>query len=66
MTDISDSYEPDDDYEDDEPDEEWQEGECDNCFGETVQGPLGPIYCACAIGQGAADEDCVCGPEETA
>ena len=43
-------------------DGEWQPGECDGCYGETVDGPLGPIGCACAMGQGAADEDCRCGP----
>lgn len=57
-------------YEDDDLDdelddaEEWQPGECDMCFGETVQGPLGPIHCACAIGQGAPADECRCGPEE--
>lgn len=53
--------ESEDDYDEDES-EDWQEGECDNCYGETVDGPLGPIYCACAIGQGADPEDCRCGP----
>lgn len=43
-------------------DEEWRPGECDHCYGETLNGPLGPIYCACAIGQGAGWEDCRCGP----
>lgn len=42
--------------------EEWQPGECDHCYGQTVQGPLGPIHCACAIGEGADPEDCHCGP----
>lgn len=42
--------------------DEWKPGQCDNCYGETVNGPLGPIYCACAIGQGANLEDCRCGP----
>ncbi|MEU1630859.1 hypothetical protein ABZ746_37575 [Streptomyces sp. NPDC020096] len=45
-------------------DGEWQPGECDNCFGEPVEGPLGTIYCACAIGQGAPEGECRCGPEE--
>lgn len=51
----------------DQDDEEWKEGECDNCYGETVEGPLGPVYCACSIGLGADPEDCRCGPpqEET-
>jgi hypothetical protein len=44
--------------------EEWTEGECDRCFGgEPVVGPLGTLYCACEIGQGAAPEDCLCGPD---
>ena len=47
--------------------EEWQEGECDNCYGGdengvTATGPLGPLYCACFIGQGADAENCRCGP----
>lgn len=59
------------DYEGDNvdvPDEsdEWQWGECDHCCGETVDGPLGPVYCACAIGQGASAENCACGPEQEA
>ncbi|MDH6116880.1 hypothetical protein ABH930_000299 [Kitasatospora sp. GAS204A] len=62
---MTDPYDDDSDYdEDDSTSEEWQPGECDRCHGETVYGPLGPVYCACAIEQGAADEDCVCGPEE--
>lgn len=48
-------------YDDSEDAQEWREGECDRCYGETVDGPLGPIYCACAIGQGASEDDCVCG-----
>lgn len=43
-------------------DDEWRPGECDHCYGETVDGPLGPIHCACAIGQGADEDDCHCGP----
>ncbi|MFJ2162549.1 hypothetical protein [Streptomyces sp. NPDC087856] len=43
-------------------DGEWKPGECDHCYGETIVGPLGPIYCACAIGQGAGWEECRCGP----
>lgn len=39
------------------------------CFGGdengvTATGPLGPLYCACAIGQGADEDNCRCGPEE--
>lgn len=52
------------DYEDDSDD--WRQGECDRCYGETVDGPLGPIHCACAIGQGASEDDCVCGPPDAA
>lgn len=58
-------------YEDDDdtPDaQEWKpdQGECDNCSGGdangvTATGPLGPLYCACFIGQGATEEECVCG-----
>lgn len=59
-----------DDYEDDEDEpgsEEWQPGECDNCSGGdengvTATGPLGPVYCACFIGQGADEDECRCGP----
>ncbi|PJN00845.1 hypothetical protein CG740_23365 [Streptomyces sp. CB01201] len=43
---------------------EWRPGECDHCFGQTVSSPFGDIYCACAIGQGADPDDCVCGPED--
>lgn len=53
------------DYEYDD-DGEWQPGECDNCYGETVHGPLGPVYCACRIGQGYDSEDCRCGPPDAA
>lgn len=60
MTDFD--YDP-DVYVDDEVDEEWRDGECDRCYGETVNGPLGPIQCACAIGQGADLENCLCGRE---
>ena len=64
MTDITDlgyDYEPEDDTED------WQPGQCDNCSGGdeegvTATGPLGNLYCACRIGQGADPEDCHCGP----
>ena len=42
---------------------EWQPGECDICSGGIVDGPLGPILCACAIGQGAPLNQCVCGPD---
>lgn len=46
---------------------EWQPGECDNCtggdnLGITATGPLGPLYCACFIGQGADPDECRCGP----
>lgn len=49
--------------------EEWQPGECDRCSGGdengvTSTGALGPLYCACRIGQGAEPQDCACGPEE--
>lgn len=54
---------------DDEPqgDDEWRPGECDHCYGGdengvTADGPLGPLYCACLIGEGAAEDDCHCGP----
>lgn len=67
-----DAYTDHDDYMDDEDDdtpdaEEWQPGECDNCYGGddngvTADGPLGPIYCACFIGQGADEDNCRCGP----
>lgn len=58
-----------DEYDDPEDSEEWQEGECDMCFGGdengvTATSPLGPLYCACFIGQGADEENCCCGPEE--
>ncbi|MFJ6617001.1 hypothetical protein ACIQOW_05375 [Kitasatospora sp. NPDC091335] len=44
---------------------DWAPGECDHCTGgEPVETPLGLIYCACQIGQGAAPEDCLCGPED--
>lgn len=57
------------DYGDDQDAEEWQPGECDMCFGGdengvTATGPLGPLYCACFIGQGAPADECRCGPEE--
>jgi hypothetical protein len=59
------------DYYDDSPGseaDEWQPGDCDHCLGGdengiTADGPLGPIYCACFIGQGADEENCQCGPE---
>lgn len=58
------------DYDEDEladGGEEWQPGECDYCYGGdengvTAMGPLGPLYCACAIGQGAPPDECRCGP----
>jgi hypothetical protein len=66
-----DAYTDHDDYMDDEDDhedvEEWQEGRCDNCYGGdengiTADGTLGPVFCACFIGQGASEENCRCGP----
>lgn len=52
-------------------DEEWQPGECDACFGSTPEDlrraaeGLGIVpVCACAIGQGAPEGECQCGPEE--
>lgn len=45
--------------------EEWQTGECDRCYGgPPITSPLGTLYCACQIGQGAAPEDCLCGPQD--
>lgn len=49
--------------------EEWQEGQCDNCPGDSGQAEraaqmasaIVPV-CACAIGQGAPPEECQCGP----
>jgi len=69
------AYDPHDDpYDGDEDEyyqdhEDWQEGQCDNCTGGdedgvTADSPLGPIYCACRIGQGAPAHECTCGPEE--
>jgi hypothetical protein len=44
-------------------DDEWTEGTCDHCYGgEPTMSHFGPLYCACVIGQGAAPEDCLCGP----
>lgn len=57
----------DDDYDDYDDDQEWKPGECDNCSGGdengiTATGPLGALYCACKIGQGAQTPDlCRCG-----
>lgn len=56
-----DDWPDEDDYNDAE---DWRQGGCDHCYGETVDGPLDPIYCACAIGQGASEDDCACGPPE--
>lgn len=70
-----DDYQGYDDYEDrpwaDEPEdaEEWQEGTCCQCSGSTPEdlqraaqpGALIPV-CACATGQGAPADECVCGP----
>jgi hypothetical protein len=75
MTSINDYDDPDeylDEDDDFDPDDCAQlhpgrlEGECDHCYGETVDGPFGPVYCACAIGQGADQDECVCGPPEPA
>ncbi|HEV2345215.1 MAG TPA: hypothetical protein VGS97_14045 [Actinocrinis sp.] len=41
---------------------EWRPGECDRCYGEVVNGAPVPVHCACLIGQGASEADCVCGP----
>ncbi|MFE9448314.1 hypothetical protein [Streptomyces sp. NPDC006739] len=56
---------------DDQDDEEWQEGQCDMCFGSTpedlqraAESPGIVPVCACAIGQGAPADECRCGPEE--
>lgn len=52
--------------------EDWQPGQCDNCTGSTAEeleraakpGALISIFpvCACATGQGAPADACVCGP----
>ncbi|MFI9327816.1 hypothetical protein ACIGZJ_09750 [Kitasatospora sp. NPDC052868] len=58
-----DDHDP-DEYGDDRS-EDWQPGECDHCTGGApVETPLGLLYCACRIGQGARPEDCACGPDE--
>lgn len=52
--------------------EEQAEGACDHCAGFTAEdleraaegSGINPV-CACAIGQGANPDDCVCGPRET-
>lgn len=72
---MTDAYTDHDEYEDDFDEEddtagEWKPGECDHCYGGdengvTATGPLGPLYCACRIGQGADEEDCRCGPPTT-
>jgi hypothetical protein len=63
MNDLYDDYEDEDDELDD--DGEWQPGECDRCYGgPPVEGPLGTLYCACKIGQGAPLHKCLCGPED--
>jgi hypothetical protein len=58
-----------DEYDDLDDDGDWEPGECDHCFGGdengvTATGPLGDLYCACKIGQGAPAGECVCGPED--
>jgi hypothetical protein len=64
MTDTEfDLYDEDDILIDDDSDE-WQVGDCDHCAGHVPDPddpPMTPA-CACAIGQGAAAEDCHCGP----
>lgn len=50
-------------------DGEWKPGDCDHCYGGdengvTATGPFGAVFCACAIGQGADEEGCRCGPPE--
>ncbi|MGW1498954.1 hypothetical protein ACWCQW_10340 [Streptomyces mirabilis] len=63
---------PDDAYDGSAEDDEPAEGTCDRCAGSTAEdleraanGPgINPV-CACAIGQGANPDDCVCGPRET-
>lgn len=59
-SDLDDEYDEDDEYQDAG---EWQPGECDTCGGRdvVVDGPLGPLYCACAIGEGAPLHECRCG-----
>ncbi|MFF3884079.1 hypothetical protein [Streptomyces sp. NPDC001914] len=55
----------------DQDDEEQPEGGCDHCTGSTPEdleraisgASIAPV-CACAIGQGASPEDCVCGPDQ--
>lgn len=48
--------------------EEWTEGQCDNCTGSTpaevaaaAKSRVMIPVCACAIGQGAPADACVCG-----
>ncbi|KJY38126.1 hypothetical protein [Streptomyces sp. NRRL S-495] len=53
-----DAYDPEDT-------EDWQPGECDCCTGgEPIETPIGLLYCACQVGQGAAPENCACGPDK--
>lgn len=53
------------DYEPDEEDgEEWRPGQCDNCSGYVPPAGTFAPACACAIGQGADEEDCTCGPDD--
>lgn len=53
-------------YDGDDDNGEWQPGECDMCSGRDVivDGPLGPLLCACAIGQGAPLNECICGTDD--
>ena len=64
---MSGAYEDLDAYEEfdglaDEP--EWTPGTCDTCLMEPGQVLPGGVCCACWAGQGAAPEDCVCGPQD--
>lgn len=64
---------PDDDQDDDDQADalDWQPGECDYCPGHAggqaeiaaaMASSIVPV-CACAIGQGAPADECLCGPE---
>ncbi|MFF2074634.1 hypothetical protein ACFVXG_07745 [Kitasatospora sp. NPDC058162] len=56
---------PDDEDDPDEDGEDWQPGRCDRCTGgDPIETPIGLVYCACRIGQGADPENCACGPAE--
>ncbi|MFF2616382.1 hypothetical protein [Kitasatospora sp. NPDC058046] len=50
-----------DEYGPEDP-ENWVPGQCDHCSGgDPIETPIGTLYCACQIGQGAAPENCACG-----